>query len=684
MENTQTGSPQSGSNNGGQSRPPQHNKNNNFKRNNNNRRGGFGRNQNPYKSTDSSSAKAQDNPIYMVRRTDAVSAPTGQHPLQSALAKVTAIRNIKGTTLKKGNLAVSHLNPTLKEGIKMKTNSPISFPEGKAVRLIPIGGVNEVGMNMTALECGDDIIIVDTGFGFGGGDSFPGVDYVIPDTTYLEQNKHKIRGLVYTHGHLDHIGGAPYILPKLGPIPIYGMPLTLALLKNRLQEFEMQDKFIAKIINIEQPLQLGCFTVDFFRLNHSIPDVLGLAIDTPMGRILYCTDWKFDNTPFDGMLSDYAKIAKLGDEGVRLLLTDSLGILNPGYSISEKEIESTIFRIFSQCQGRVIFTTFSTTIARLQHTVNACIKYNRKLALVGRSMINNFNVCFQLGYIKVPDGLIIDISDAGKLNPENVCILSTGSQGEDKAALARMARDEHDLIKLQGGDAVIFSSKPIPGNEDAVQDLVARLSRKGVDVYSHKEFRLHVTGHACHEDLKLLMALSKPEYLMPIHGDHFMLRKVAELGVSMGIPFEKNILVENNRIIELKPTNIAVTDDVVGESYIMVDGTGVGAVSDIVLEERRQMATQGSLIVVMLVNKQKKLVGGPEIISRGFVYMKASANLFDEIKEEVRTKYNKLDIDLNSKTYWADIRSSIRNITRDFVYSKTEKDPVIIPVVIQV
>jgi ribonuclease J len=684
MENTQTGSPQSGSNNGGQSRPPQHNKNNNFKRNNNNRRGGFGRNQNPYKSTDSSSAKAQDNPVYMVRRTDAVSAPTGQHPLQSALAKVTAIRNIKGTTLKKGNLAVSHLNPTLKEGIKMKTNSPISFPEGKPVRLIPIGGVNEVGMNMTALECGDDIIIVDTGFGFGGGDSFPGVDYVIPDTTYLEQNKHKIRGLVYTHGHLDHIGGAPYILPKLGPIPIYGMPLTLALLKNRLQEFEMQDKFIAKIINIEQPLQLGCFTVDFFRLNHSIPDVLGLAIDTPMGRILYCTDWKFDNTPFDGMLSDYAKIAKLGDEGVRLLLTDSLGILNPGYSISEKEIESTIFRIFSQCQGRVIFTTFSTTIARLQHTVNACIKYNRKLALVGRSMINNFNVCFQLGYIKVPDGLIIDISDAGKLPAENVCILSTGSQGEDKAALARMARDEHDLIKLQGGDAVIFSSKPIPGNEDAVQDLVARLSRKGVDVYSHKEFRLHVTGHACHEDLKLLMALSKPEYLMPIHGDHFMLRKVAELGVSMGIPFEKNILVENNRIIELKPTNIAVTDDVVGESYIMVDGTGVGAVSDIVLEERRQMATQGSLIVVMLVNKQKKLVGGPEIISRGFVYMKASANLFDEIKEEVRTKYNKLDIDLNSKTYWADIRSSIRNITRDFVYSKTEKDPVIIPVVIQV
>jgi ribonuclease J len=680
MENNQNGS-----HNGGSQNSANNGKQRNFNRNRNNRRrGGFGGNQNPYKTTDGSSAKAQERPTYMVRRTDAVTAPTGQHPLQSALAKVTAIKNIKGTSLKKGNLAVSHLNPTLKEGIKMQTNSPISFPEGKAVRMIPIGGVNEVGMNMTALECGDDIIIVDTGFGFGGGDSFPGVDYIIPDTAYLEQNKHKIRGLIYTHGHLDHIGGAPYILPKLGPIPIYGMPLTLALLKNRLQEFEMQDKFVAKIINLDQPLQLGVFTVDFFRLNHSIPDVLGLAIDTPMGRILYCTDWKFDNTPFDGMLSDYAKIAKLGDEGVRLLLTDSLGILNPGYSISEREIEATVMRIFSQAKGRVIFTTFSTTIARLQHTVNACIKFNRKLALVGRSMVNNFNVCFSLGYIKVPDGLIVDISEINKLDPERVCILSTGSQGEDKAALARMARDEHDLIRLQGGDAVIFSSKPIPGNEDAVQDLVARLSRKGVDVYSHKEFRLHVTGHACHEDLKLLMALAKPEYLMPIHGDHFMLRKVAELGMNMGIPFEKNLLVENNRITELRPQNIVVTEDMVGESYIMVDGTGVGAVSDIVLEERRQMATQGTLIVVMLVNKQKKLVGGPEIISRGFVYMKASANLFDEIKEEVKTKYNRLDIDITSKTYWADIRSSIRNITRDFVYTKTEKDPVIIPVVIQV
>ena len=659
------------------------NRGRNFNRNSSNprRRGGdFNR----FKKTEKGSvmARATDSPVYMVRRSDST-LNTG-HPLGSVLANVQQVRNIKSTTIRKGNLAASHLNSTLRDGINIHTNSPVSFPEGQPVRIIPIGGVNEVGMNMTALECGDDIIIVDTGFGFGGGDKFPGVDYIIPDTAYLEQNRHKIRGLIYTHGHLDHIGGAPYILPKLGQIPLYGMPLTLALLKNRLQEFEMQDTFVGKILDITKPLQLGVFTVDFFRLNHSIPDVLGLSIDTPMGRVAYCTDWKFDNTPFDGNLSDYGKIAEIGDLGVRLLMTDSLGILKPGYAISERVLEKTIADIFGKCQNRVIFTTFSTTIARLQHVVNACIKYNRKLGLVGRSMINNFNVCFQLGYIKVPEGLVVDFNELAKLPPERACILSTGSQGEDNAALNRMARDEHDMVKLQGGDAVIFSSKPIPGNEDAVQDLIARLSRKGVDVFMHKEFDLHVSGHACHEDLKLLMALTKPEYLMPIHGDHFMLRKVAELGMTMGIPFEKNLLVENNRITELRSNNIVVTDDVVGESFIMVDGTGVGAVSDIVLEERRQMATQGSLIIVLLVNKQKKLIGGPEIISRGFVYMKASANLFDEIKEEVRHKYAQIDLDPRSTSYWADLRNTVRNITREFVYAKTEKDPVIIPVVIQV
>lgn len=323
-------------------------------------------------------------------------------------------------------------------------------------------------------------------------------------------------------------------------------------------------------------------------------------------------------------------------------MTDSLGILKPGYAISESEIQKTIFNIFKQAQGRVIVTTFSTTIARLQHTINACEKFNRKLALIGRSMINNFNVCAELGYIKVPPGMIMDIRETDKLSPEKVCVLSTGSQGEDNAALARMARDEHPMLRLQGGDSVLFSSKPIPGNEDSVQDLIAKLSRKGVEVYMYKEFDLHVSGHACHEDLKLLFSLARPDYLMPIHGDHFMLRKVGELGMKMGIPFEKNLLVENNRIIELASNSINVTEELVGEGYILVDGTGVGSVSELVLEERRQMATQGSLVLVLLVNKSKKLVGGPEIISRGFVYMKSTTGLFDEMKEVIKKNTTQL------------------------------------------
>jgi ribonuclease J len=583
-----------------------------------------------------------------------------------------------------GNLANPHINPSLNIGPKINTNAAETYSDGPVVKIIPLGGTSEVGMNMTVIECGEDIVIVDTGMGFGGGDKFPGVDYIIPDTEYLEQNRHKIRGIIYTHAHLDHIGAAPYILPKLGPVPIFGLTLSLALLKNRLQEFELQDKFVAKVIDVAKPLRLGCFSFQFFRLNHSIPDVIGLSIDTPKGRIVYCTDWKFDNTPFDGQLSDYGKLAQLGDEGVRLLLTDSLGILKPGYQLSEKVIGQTIMNIFKSCEGRIIVTSFSTTLSRIQFTIEACQKYGRKLALSGRSMINNFKTYYELGYIKVPVGLMIDFMEVNKLPPEKVCILSTGSQGEDMAALSRMARGEHDQVKLQGGDSVIFSSGPIPGNEDAVQDLMAKLSRLGVDVYRNKDFDLHVSGHACVEDIKLLIALTRPDYLQPIHGDHFMLKRVGELGASMGIPFDHNLIGENGRITELKTQEVELTEDVVTSSYVLVDGTSVGSVSEVVLEERRQMSTQGSVILVVLLNKQKKMVAGPEIISRGFVYVKNSGELYEEIKEAVRSKFETIDLDPHSPTYFSDLRNSLKKIASEKIYAKTEKDPMVIPVVVQI
>jgi len=637
----------------------------------------------PGPAPDKTAAKASNNVHFIVRNpgvNHVVDRESGGSP-----SKPSRTQEIKAqiSMLQGGNLASPELNSSLFEGPKINTSSPVAFPDGPVVRVIPIGGTNEVGMNMTVVECGDDIIIIDTGMGFGGGEKFPGVDYVIPDTKYLEMNKHKIRGLVYTHGHLDHIGAAPYILPKLGSIPIFGMPLSLALLRNRLQDFEIDIKFLAKIIDLQKPLKLGCFTLEFFRLNHSIPDVVGLSIDSPMGRIVYCTDWKFDNTPFDGQLSDYAKLAELGQKGVRLLITDSLGILKPGYSISERDIAKTVQKIFEQSKGRIIFTTFSTTIARIQHVIDAAEKHGRKLAVTGRSMITNFRTCFELGYIRVPNGLVVDFQDIHKFEDNKIAILSTGSQGEDAAALSRMARDEHPTLKLQGGDSVIFSSSQIPGNEQSIQDLVSKLSRKGVDVYSPKEFNLHVSGHACHEDLKMLIALTRPDYLQPIHGDHYMIKAVAKLGASMGIPTEHNLIGENGRIIELRPTKVVVTEDIVTDSYLLVDGMSVGSVSEVVLKERRQMSTQGSVIVVLLINKKKELVAGPEIISRGFVYMKNSTELFDQLKIKIRQEFNSIDLDRYSSTYFSELRNYLKKMVSTHIFKITEKDPMIIPVVVQ-
>ena len=569
-------------------------------------------------------------------------------------------------------------------GNPIASNSPKSFPSGKPVRIIPIGGVNEVGMNMTVLEYDDEMIVIDTGMGFGGGEKFPGVDYVIPDTSYIEQNRHKLKGIIYTHGHLDHIGGAPYILPKLGNVPIFGLPLTLGLLKNRLAEFELQDNYIMKVVELNRSLKLGNFTIHFFRLNHSIPDNFGMAIDTPMGRVLYCTDWKFDNTPFDGQLSDYAKLGRFGDEGVRLLMTDTLGALRPGYSMSEKVIGETINQIFAKAEGRILFTTFASTVARLQHVVNACILYNRKLVLLGRSMISTFNTAYELGKIKVPNGLVIEVNQINDLPPEKVAILLTGSQGEDNAALNRIARDEHPQIKLQGGDTVIFSSSAIPGNEESVQDLMSRIAKKGVEVLNHKEFDIHTSGHAAVEDIKMMLALTRPEYVQPIHGEYFMHQKLANIAVSMGMDRNNILIGENGQIVEMRSDKVVLTDNRVTDSYVLVDGSGIGSVSQVVLEERKTMSSQGVIIVVLLINKQKRLVGGPETISRGFVYMKNNQELFQQLEQLIRQKFNSLLIDPKSTTYFSELRTNLKQIIGDFIYEKTEKNPMIIPVVVQV
>jgi ribonuclease J len=628
-------------------------------------------------------AMASENPSFISKKERFESSPPSMNGGYKGSIKTGRGRNSL-VSLTNGNLASPTINPILNSGPLMVSNSLPSYPDGNVVRIIPLGGVSEVGMNMTAIECGNDIIIVDAGMGFGGGDKFPGVDYIIPDTTYLEENLSKVRGLIFTHGHLDHIGAAPYILPKLRGVPIFGMPLTLSLLRNRLQEFELPEKIVAKIIKPEQSLVLGCFKVNFFRLNHSIPDVVGLDIETPMGNIAYCTDWKFDMTPFDGQVSDYAKLANMGQKGVRILLTDSLGIMRPGYQISEKVIGQTIKKIFNECQGRILVTSFSTTVSRLQFTIDACISSGRKLSLIGRSMVTNFKTCYELGYIRVPSDLIVDLADLVNLPPQKICILSTGSQGEDMAALSRMARDEHDMLKLQGGDSVIFTSSPIPGNEDSVADLMAKLSRKGVSVYHNKEFDLHVSGHACQEDLKLLFSLTKPSYLQPIHGNHYMLKKVGELGASMGIKFDHCLIGENGRITELRPNEVVITDQIITDKYLLVDGTGVGSVSEVVLMERRQMSTQGCVVVTLLINKHRELIAKPDVVSRGFVYMKTSKDLIEEIKEHIVKSFPGLNLDKESTSYFSDLRNEIKSMTKTFIYRSIEKDPEVIPVIVQI
>lgn len=568
--------------------------------------------------------------------------------------------------------------------IILHSNAPESFDADGVVRVIPMGGLNEVGLNMTAIEYKDDIIVIDTGFGFGGGDKYPGIDYVLPDVSYLEQNRHKIKAVIFTHGHLDHIGGAPYILPRLGNVPVFGTEFGLELLKLRLAEFGLERNFVMKTIDQDTKLQFGAFSIETFALNHSIPDVVGLSIDTPLGKIVYCTDWKFDHTPFDNQPSDYAKLARYGLEGVRLLMTDALGVLKTGFTPSEREIEKNILEVFKMCENRVILTSFASNIARMQAAINACVSTGRKLALLGRSMETNFAAAFRLGKIKVPKDLMIDIGVASRIDPNQVCILSTGNQGEDSAALSRMARDEHPMVKLQSGDSVIFSSSPIPGNEGAVQDLQSALSQKGVEIFFRPEFDIHTSGHASQKDLEFLFALTKPDYVQPIHGEHFMLVRCARLAARAGVPAEHCLVGMNGRTTELRQKEVVITDEVISDNYLLVDGSGIGTVSEVVLEERRTLNKEGVIILVMLVNRKKELVSGPEIISRGFVYMKNNTVLFEELKTELRSKLKISSVDPNSETFYSELRQLVKQQASDIIYNKTEKMPMVIPVVVQV
>ncbi len=553
------------------------------------------------------------------------------------------------------------------------------------LRVIPMGGVEEVGENMTAIEYGDDIIIIDMGLAFPD-DTMPGIDYIIPDTKWLEDNKKRIRGVIITHGHLDHIGAVPYILPKLGDPPVYTMALTAGFIKKRLEEFGLLGRSKINVLTKDDVLPLGNFKVRFFRLNHSIPDSMGLCITTPVGQIVYATDWKFDHTPVDGKPTEFDKIAKFGAEGVLLLMSDSTNAIKPGYCASEREIGITIERTFSEIKGRIVFANFSTSISRIQQVFNAAAKYNRKVIVTGRSMVNNIEIALSLGYIKIQPKIIIKSEMAKKYPDSQIVILTTGSQGEEGAGLARIARGDHKTIKIKKGDTAIISASPIPGNERAVAVVMSNLTRLGAHVIYNKTLDIHTSGHAHQEELKLMIALVKPKFFMPIHGEHHMIVTHAELAQTMGIPPERIFSLDNGQILEITSAGEAkITEDAkIASGYVFIDGLGVGDVGEVVIRDRQVMAQDGMFVIIMTLDRRSgKLVNQPDIISRGFIYMKGNDDLIREVKHEVRKlveSKGKEKLEPN----WAYLRNVIRDEIGEYLYQKTERRPMVLPVVIEV
>lgn len=552
------------------------------------------------------------------------------------------------------------------------------------LKVIPLGGIEEVGENMTIMEYGDDILVIDMGLGFPD-ETMPGIDYIIPNTKYLEDNKKRIKGVIITHGHLDHIGAIPYILPKIGDPPIYTMKLTGELIKKRLEEFHLLGRSQIHELNKDDILTLGNFKIRFFRINHNIPDGVGLAITTPAGLLVYATDWKFDHTPVDGRPTEFDKLAKFGGEGVALLMSDSTNAEKPGYSMSEKTLGDTIDRIMSGANGRVIFATFSTLISRVQQVLDAAHKTNRKIVITGRSLVNNVEICLATNYLRLPTkGMIIKMEQAKKLPDNQVVILTTGSQGEEASALARIARGEHKTIEIKKGDTAVVSASPIPGNERAVSSILSSLARLGAKVLYQKILDIHTSGHAYQEDLKLMISLTKPKYFMPIHGEHHMLLAHADLAKSVGVPDENIFTLDNGQMLEMTSSGVKTSEAKIPTGYVYVDGLGVGDVGEVVLRDRQVMSKDGMFVIIMTVDKRTgKLTQQADIISRGFIYMKGSEDLLKEVKHEVRKTVESKGKG-NHEPNWAYIRSEVKDQIGEFLFQRTERRPMILPVVIEV
>ncbi|MGM9522131.1 MAG: ribonuclease J [Oscillospiraceae bacterium] len=549
------------------------------------------------------------------------------------------------------------------------------------LKIISLGGLNEIGKNMYVYEYGGDIIVVDCGIGFPDDDMY-GIDSVIPDITYLTKNRDKIKAIILTHGHEDHIGAMPFVMEELIEVPVYATPLTAALVNIKLSERGIADKVTMNIVKAGETIKVGCFRVEFIHVNHSIPDSVALGIRTPVGLVIHTGDYKIDTTPIDGDMIDLARLGELGKKGVLALVTDSTNVENAGYSLSESVVAQNFENQFKDCTQRIIVTTFASNVHRLQQVINCAKKYGRKVAVTGRSMENVLRVATELGYLDIPQGVLVDISQIKGLPKDKVAIITTGSQGETMSALHRMAFSEHRQVEITAGDKIIISASAIPGNENSISNVINELFRKGATVVYERSALLHASGHACREELKLMLALIKPKFFIPVHGEYRHMKIHAELAKQMGVPPKNIVISDIGKVIELSGRSIKLTGTVPA-GKIFVDGTGVGDVGSVVLRDRKHLAQDGMLVVVVsLSSGDGSLVSGPDIITRGFVYVKEAEKLLNELKE---ISVEALDYcSARNITDWSTIKSTLKSRLSDFLYKKTKRSPMVLPVIMEV
>ena len=561
---------------------------------------------------------------------------------------------------------------------KRRTNK-FEFKKDK-LKIIPLGGLDEIGKNITVFEYGNEIVLVDCGLEFPEDDML-GVDLVIPDVTYLEKNKDKIKGMVVTHGHEDHIGAIPYVLKQIN-IPIYATKLTIGLIKNKLEEHKLLAS--TKLVTVEQgqTINFGNIKVEFIRSSHSIPDSVMLAIHTPVGVVLHTGDFKVDFTPIDDQVMDLGRIAELGNKGILALMSDSTNSERKGYTMSERTIGEVFDRLFQNNKKRIVVATFASNVHRVQQIVNSAEKYGRKIAVCGRSMINMIETAREIGYINAPENMFIDIDMIKNYTDDQLVIITTGSQGETMSALTRMAAGEHKKVVITPNDMVIISATPIPGNEKLVSNVINDLMQIGAEVIYSALENVHVSGHACQEEQKLIIRLARPKYFIPVHGEYRQLKAHAETAKEMGIPSENIFILENGKTLELNKKEAKITTSV-PNGKILVDGLGVGDVGNIVLRDRQHLSQDGLIVIVMTMDGSTgEIVSGPDVVSRGFVYVRESETLMDDVKKVIRQEVRTFEEE--GVRDWSTIKSTLKDDLRDYIFQRTKRNPMILPIIMEV